>query len=403
MKKLLKFVLVLAMCATMMSMTVFAAGSGSMAVESKTAQAGQTVSVDVSITGNPGVAALVIVPEYDPSVLTLDSITGSGLEWTTGKAASWSDAANTTYTGKILTLNFTVNENVTHGTTTSVSVTVDAANYDEELVSFSVSAGTVTIECNHVYDQGSIITAATCDKDGVKTYTCTRGCGHSYTESIPATGHAYGEWSVTKEATCTEAGTESRVCANDNAHVETRDIAAKGHTEKRVNPVLATCSKEGYTSYVICSVCGTTIKAGTVIPKTAHNYKWVIDKEATTDGTGLKHEECAECGAKRNEGTVIPKKEVETGHTHIYGGLDMDETYHWTYCACGAIGSKGVHNFVESGTAGVLRCADCGYETAKNAGNVATSDSSNLALWVGVLAVAAGVSAATVYGRKKRM
>ena len=97
MKKLLKFVLVLAICATMMSMTVFAADSGSMAVESKTAQAGQTVSVDVSITGNPGVAALVIVPEYDSSVLTLDSITGSGLQWTTGKAASWSDAANTTY------------------------------------------------------------------------------------------------------------------------------------------------------------------------------------------------------------------------------------------------------------------------------------------------------------------
>ncbi len=93
----------------MMAMTVFAVGSGSIAVDSKTAQSGQTVSVDVSITGNPGVAALVIVPEYDSSVLTLDSITGSGLQWTIGKAASWSDAAN----------------------------------YDEELVSFSVAAGTV--------------------------------------------------------------------------------------------------------------------------------------------------------------------------------------------------------------------------------------------------------------------
>ena len=263
MKKLLKLVLALAMCATMMSMTVFAADSGSIAIDSQTAELGQVVSVDVSITGNPGVAALVIVPEYDSNVLTLDSITGSGLDWTTGKAASWSDAANTTYTGKILTLNFTVNENASFGTT-PVSVKVDASNYDEELVSFSVSSGTVTIECKHVYGEGSITTPATCEGTGVMTYTCTLGCGHSYTEAIPATGHSYGEWSVTKEATCTEAGTESRVCANDSTHVETREIAVKAHTEKTVNAKEATCSAEGYTGDVICSVCETVIKKGTV-------------------------------------------------------------------------------------------------------------------------------------------
>ena len=362
MKKLLKLVLALAMCATMMSMTVFAADSGSIAIDSQTAELGQAVSVDVSITGNPGVAALVIVPEYDSNVLTLDSITGSGLAWTTGKAASWSDAANTTYTGKILTLNFTVNENAAFGTT-PVSVSVDASNYDEELVSFSISSGTVTIECKHVYGEGSITTPATCEGTGVMTYTCTRGCGNSYTEVIPATGH----------------------------------------TEKTVNAKEATCSAEGYTGDVICSVCETVIKKGTAIAKTEHDYKWVIDQEATTDAAGLKHEECTVCGAKRNEGTVIPKKEVPSEHICIFGGLGMDELYHWTYCSCGAIEGKAPHNFVDADTPGMLRCVDCGYETAKTSGSVATGDSSNLVLWIGLMVAAAGTVTAATYRRKKCM
>ena len=361
MKKLLKLVLALAMCATMMSMTAFAAEPGSMTITSATAQAGQTVSIDVSITANPGVAGLVVEPEFDSSVLTLDSITGSGLQWTTGKAASWSDAANTTYTGKILTLNFTVNENAAPGKT-AVSVKVEASNFDEELVSFNISSGTVTIECKHVYDQGKVTTAATCEGTGVMTYTCTLGCGDSYTEEIPATGHAYGEWSVTKEATCTEGGTESRVCANDNTHVETRDIAATGH-----------------------------------------DFQWVIDKEATTEENGIKHEECTVCHEKRNEGTVIPKKESELeGHEHVYGHLGMDEKYHWVYCNCGEIGNKGEHKFVDAAN-GMVRCTECGYETAKSAGNPQTGDNSNLGLWLAFMAIAAGAVSVVVYKKKKQM
>lgn len=48
------------------------------------------------------------------------------------------------------------------------------------------SEGTVP-GCAHNYVNSST-TAATCDKDGVKTYTCTL-CGGTRTEKIPATGH----------------------------------------------------------------------------------------------------------------------------------------------------------------------------------------------------------------------
>lgn len=37
----------------------------------------------------------------------------------------------------------------------------------------------------------------------------------------------------------------------------------------------------------------------------AHDFKWVVDREATKTETGLKHEECKTCGHKK-EAVVIP-------------------------------------------------------------------------------------------------
>lgn len=59
----------------------------------------------------------------------------------------------------------------------------------------------------------------------------------------------------------------------------------------------ATC-----TALAVCDICGHTY--GNLLP---HDYRWVIDQEATTEATGLKHEECTVCGDKRSEGTEIPK------------------------------------------------------------------------------------------------
>lgn len=73
------------------------------------------------------------------------------------------------------------------------------------------------------------------------------------------------------------------------------------------------CTKCGYgcahtggtatcTALAVCDICRHTY--GDLLP---HDYRWVIDQEATTEATGLKHEECTVCGDKRSEGTEIPK------------------------------------------------------------------------------------------------
>lgn len=123
-------------------------------------------------------------------------------------------------------------------------------------------------------------------------------CGQPYGE-INASNHTGGiRWVQTAEThqafylCCgAAAGAEANHSWNDES-VCTECGYGCAHTGGT-----ATC-----TALAVCDICGHTY--GDLLP---HDYRWVIDQEATTEATGLKHEECTVCGDKRSEGTEIPK------------------------------------------------------------------------------------------------
>lgn len=123
-------------------------------------------------------------------------------------------------------------------------------------------------------------------------------CRQSYGE-INASNHTGGiRWAQTAEThqafylCCgAAAGAEANHSWNDGS-VCTECGYGCAHTGGT-----ATC-----TALAVCDICGHTY--GDLLP---HDYRWVIDQEATTEATGLKHEECTVCGDKRSEGTEIPK------------------------------------------------------------------------------------------------
>ena len=124
-------------------------------------------------------------------------------------------------------------------------------------------------------------------------------CGQPYGE-LDASNHTGGiRWARTAEThqafylCCgAAAGAEANHSWNDES-VCTECGYGCAHTGGT-----ATC-----TALAVCDICGHTY--GDLLP---HDYRWVIDQEATTEATGLKHEECTVCGDKRSEGTVIPKQ-----------------------------------------------------------------------------------------------
>ena len=108
---------------------------------------------------------------------------------------------------------------------------------------------------------------------------------------------------------------------------------------------------------------------------TAHNFKWIIDKEATTAEKGSKHEECTVCGYKK---TAVDIPAIG------FGSSSDDEANKPT-------------NTVSSESSS----ADQLNNTA-NTASPKTGNSGNIILWIALLFVSGGVFiAATAVDRKK--
>ena len=186
----------------------------------------------------------------------------------------------------------------------------------------------------------AVTTEATCETDGVRTYTAKVTFeGKEYTdtktETLPATGHAYGEpvwkWNdgftasatftcgndashvenvtatvtntVTTEATCKADGVRTytaKVTFEGKEYTDTKTevIPATSHDTELVGAKDATCTEDGYTGDEVCKVCQTVVKQGEVIPALGHDYK---------DG------KCSRCGAEEPTTPVEPGKPGDSG------------------------------------------------------------------------------------------
>ncbi len=132
--------------------------------------------------------------------------------------------------------------------------------------------------------------------------------------NVSCVNHKYGDMIPENPAACGVAGKrayyECSVCHKlfDSKMSETTEQAL-------VIPALSHKAEEGWHTdadnhWKVCANgCG-TIMDGT---KAGHSFIWKVDKPATEDNTGLKHEECSVCGYKNGNDAEIPKLD----HTHI--------------------------------------------------------------------------------------
>ena len=137
--------------------------------------------------------------------------------------------------------------------------------------------------------------------------------------NVSCTQHQYGELVPEVPAKCGVEGKktyyECSVC-----HKLFDENMAEVTADQLVIPALTHVAEEGWHSdgdnhWKICinNGCGQVIEGTTA----GHSFNWVVDKPATEDETGIRHEECTVCGFTRNENTEIPKLDhVHTGITH---------------------------------------------------------------------------------------
>lgn len=166
----------------------------------------------------------------------------------------------------------------------------------------------------HQYDSGVITKKATCDEDGVVTFTCVRtDCGEFYTEVLPKTEHRYDLGVVIVNPTCDTEGTKRFTCQNEGCYAY-YDIPVKalGHSyDAGVVTTPATCETDGVMTFTCTRTdCGDSYTE--VIPATGHAYdNGVVTTPATCDEDGVMTFTCANCGDTYTE--VIPA----IGHNYV--------------------------------------------------------------------------------------
>ena len=179
-------------------------------------------------------------------------------------------------------------------------------------------------------------------------------CGNKKDEAV----HTASEWITDTEATATTDGAKHKECTVCGYVMETGTIPATGtgHTHNYGSD----WKSDSTNHWKECS-CGDKNDIA------AHDFKWVVDKEATATEKGSKHEECKTCGYKR-PAVEIPATGTTTAPTDTTKPNDKTK--------------PGNTNGSESPQ---------------------TGDNSNIFLWFALLFVSvAGVTGITVYNKKKK-
>lgn len=115
-------------------------------------------------------------------------------------------------------------------------------------------------------------------------------------------------------------------CAKDEAHTvytyaNEQKQESYDYTLQEVKAKEPKCTDAGNKAYYKCSVCGKlyTDQEGTnevsantvVVPAKGHSFTWIIDREATEQAEGSRHEECSICHEKK-AAVAIPKLSSST-------------------------------------------------------------------------------------------
>ena len=115
------------------------------------------------------------------------------------------------------------------------------------------------------------------------------GCGVIIEDSKAA--HTAGEWIIDTPATATTSGSKHKECTVCGYTMTTETIPATGGGE-HTHSYGSDWKNDATNHWHECS-------CGDKADKAAHDFKWVVDKEATATQKGSKHEECKVCGYKK--------------------------------------------------------------------------------------------------------
>ena len=240
---------------------------------------------------------------------------------------------------------------------------------------------TVIDPIGHDWEEWTVDTAATCDKNGLKKRHCKRaGCQYVKefdTEVINASGHTWSEEIFTESSTCKKQGRTYKKCLNDceaTLTVETLELAA--HTPGDWKTLTeANCYHDGL-KVRLCTACEEELERETVktLPHDFVNYEKISD--ATCTEPAKEKGFCSRCklsDTKNIEGSSALGHEF-LDENYSYNGdatcfADGTKTAQCTRCeeksTVAALGTKLSHVFTRYTSDNNATCTEDGTKTAR--------------------------------------
>ncbi len=209
--------------------------------------------------------------------------------------------------------------------------------------------GTVVPALGHSYTFVDV-EAPSCTAEGSITSKCTR-CQDIVITTIDKLEHNEVEIPAV-EPTCTEdgstAGVKCSVCST--ILVEPQIDSARRHIEETIPAVAPSCTAEGSTEGKKCSVCGEITQPTETIEATGHNGNIVVDrKESTCTESGYEaYNKCSECGeiVKETEG-IWKVSEIKILTVKKHNTEETTDNYVATSCT-----AAGSYDYV-------IKCTEC--------------------------------------------
>jgi hypothetical protein len=273
---------------------------------------GDTVTVTIKVTSNPGTIMSETRFAYDSDVVEITNVTEKDMFRTADIGNVTSDyvapnlaknpiqlingfqsySGNSKNTGDLYVIELKIKDDAKIGES---EIKFTGTFCDWEFNDYSVNCNTAKIKviCEHKDVKEVEDKAPTCTEKGSNKKVCNI-CGETIeTVEVDAAGHKFGEWTTSKEATCTGTGEETRVCSVcDNK--ETRTVDALGHKFGEWSASKeATCTEAG-TDKRVCAACGKEETRD--VAALGHKVdEWTITKEPTYTEEGSKEGKCSRC------------------------------------------------------------------------------------------------------------
>lgn len=239
-KKIISVIFCVALCISV-SANLYAENTApTIKVSNVEAMPDETVTVDISISNNPGIMVMSFAITYDNSVLEYDSYKKGYISNCTvknhankGYVAFLNDETkDLSENGNIISVSFKVKSNAKSGryyinlensnrsqfgSSLKNSFSNSKLNYViPTVISGSVKVGETCKNDGHKYGDWKITKPADCKNTGTKEHKCLR-CEYTETETIPITHDFENEWTVDRVATPEIDGIMSRHCKNCDA------------------------------------------------------------------------------------------------------------------------------------------------------------------------------------------